>query len=118
MSERVERWKATWETRDPAAIVAMYSPDATHSSGLVAAVWPELGRTMVRGHEEIGEYFRRGLARYSWLRFEVVGVVEDVGRSAVEYYRHSNVDGAQPKHVLELLEWDGGRLRAVRVFHA
>jgi hypothetical protein len=118
MSARVERWKGIWETRDLGAIVGMYAVDATHTSGVVADVWPELGRTIVRGRGEIEEYFRRALARFDWLRFEVVGVTEDASRSAVEYHRHSNLDGAHPKHVLEVLEWDAGLLRAVRVFHA
>ena len=30
----------------------------------------------------------------------------------------ADVDGANPKHVLELLEWRGDLLSAVRVFHA
>src|SRR5262245_46909771 len=117
MHGRVERWTATWESRDPEAVVAMYAPDATHASGLVAERWPELGRTTLRGHAEIREYVRRGLARFAWLRFDVQTVTETPERSVVEYLRHSDVDGERPRHVLELLEWDGPLLRAVRVFH-
>jgi ketosteroid isomerase-like protein len=118
MSPRVARWKAAWERRDVATIVALYADDATHASGVVAQVWPELGRTTLSGRAELAEYFRRALARFAWLRFEVVTVTEDAARAAVEYRRHSDRDGDRPKHVVELLEWDGDRLRAVRVFHA
>lgn len=117
MSARVDRWKATWERRDVDAVVAMYAPDATHASGLVATRWPELGRTTLRGRDEIREYVRRGLSRFAWLRFDVATVTETPERSAVEYLRQSDLDGAHPPHVLELLEWDGPLLRAVRVFH-
>lgn len=118
MSARVERWKATWETRDVAAVVAMYAPSGSHASHRVALVWPELGRTTLHGHDEIRAYVQRALARFEWIRFDLVSVTEDPGRSAVEYFRHSNVDSDRPQHVLELLEWQGPLLRAVRVFHA
>jgi hypothetical protein len=50
------------------------------------------------------------------LRFELLSVTEAEGRSAVEYRRHSNIDGEHPAHVLELIEWEGDRITAVRVF--
>ena len=118
MSARVEAWKAAWESRDVARIVAMYAPDATHTSELVPRILPEAEGTTCVGREQIAEYFRRALGRYRELRFELLTVTEDATRSAVEYRRHSDVDGGTPRHVLELLEWDGRRLAAVRVFHA
>jgi hypothetical protein len=117
MSGRIERWKTTWESRDVDAVVGMYAPDATDTSALVATRWPELGRTTLRGHDEIREYLRRGLPRFRWLRFDVATVTEAPERSAVDYLRQSDLDGDDPPHVLELLEWDGELLRAVRVFH-
>ncbi len=118
MTERVARWHAAWEARDVDRVLALYGPDATHASALVPQVCPGATSTELRGREAIGDYFRRGLARFTWLRFDVVSVTDDGVRSAVEYRRHSNVDGDRPVHVLELLEWgDGDLLRAVRVFH-
>jgi nuclear transport factor 2 (NTF2) superfamily protein len=118
MSRRVDAWKAAWESRDVERIVAMYAPDATHASALVRQVLPEADGAACHGRAQIAEYFRRALGRYRELRFELLTVTEDGGRSAVEYRRHSDVDGANPKHVLELLEWRGDLLSAVRVFHA
>jgi len=117
MSARVDDWKAAWESRDVERIVALYAPDATHASGLVSRFLPEAGGSVCRGRTEIAEYFRRALGRYRELRFELATVTEDASRSAVEYHRHSDVDGAHPKHVLELLEWRDDLLSAVRVFH-
>src|SRR5262245_31684274 len=111
MSPRVARWKAAWETRDVPTIAALYADDATHASSVVAQVWPELGRSTLAGRAELTEYFRRALARLAWLRFEIATVTEDAARAAIEYRRHSDRDGDHPKHVLELLEWDGDRLR-------
>jgi ketosteroid isomerase-like protein len=117
-SARVEGWKAAWESRDAAAVAALYAPDATHASALIAQIYPELGRLVLRGRHEIAVYARRGLARFTELRFEILTVTETGDRAAVEYRRHSNVDGANPKHVLELIEWRGDLISAVRVFHS
>src|ERR1700688_233064 len=116
-SSRVEAWKAAWESRDAATVAALYAPDATHESALIAQIYPELGRLVLRGRHEIAVYARRGLARFSELRFEILTVTESGDRAAVEYRRHSNVDGANPTHVLELIEWHGDLIGAVRVFH-
>jgi ketosteroid isomerase-like protein len=116
-SSRVEAWKSAWESRDAAAVAALYAPDATHESALIAQIYPELGRFVLRGRHEIAVYARRGLARFTELRFEFLTVTESGDRAAVEYWRHSNVDGANPKRVLELIEWRGDLISAVRVFH-
>ena len=116
-SARVEAWKSAWESRDAAAVAALYAPDATHESALIAQIYPELGRLVLRGRHEIAVYARRGLARFSELRFEILTVTEAGDRAAVEYRRHSNVDGANNPHVLELIEWRGDLIAAVRVFH-
>jgi len=117
MTERIARWHAAWEARDVERILALYADDATHASPLVRQFCPEAPEPVLRGRERIGEYFRRALGRFTWLRFEIVSVTEDTERSAFEYRRHSNVDGDRPAHVLELLEWRDGLIVAVRVFH-
>ena len=116
-SARVETWKSAWESRDAAAVAALYAPDATHESALIAQIYPELGRLVLRGRHEIAVYARRGLARFTELRFEILTVTETGDRAAVEYRRHSDVDSAIQPHVLELIEWRGDLISAVRVFH-
>ena len=72
---------------------------------LVPQFLPEAEGAVCRGREQIAEYFRRALGRFRELRFELVTVTEDATRSAVEYHRHSDVDGAEPE----------ARARAARV---
>ncbi len=72
---------------------------------------------VLRGRHEIAVYARRGLARFTELRFEILTVTESGDRAAVEYRRSSNIDGANKPHVLELIEWRGDLISAVRVFH-
>src|SRR5271163_1732920 len=116
-SARIEAWKSAWESRDAARIVALYTRDATHQSALIARVYPELGRLSLQGHHEIAVYARRGLSHYTDLRFEILTITESGDRAAVEYRRHSNLDAANPAHVLELIEWRDALISAVRVFH-
>jgi nuclear transport factor 2 (NTF2) superfamily protein len=116
-SARVDAWKSAWESRDPARVVALYTRDATHQSALIAKIYPQLGRLSLQGHHEIGVYARRGLERYTELQFEILTVTESGDRAAVEYRRHSNLDGANPAHVLELIEWRDALISSVRVFH-
>jgi hypothetical protein len=116
-SARVEAWRSAWESRDPARVVALYTRDATHQSALIAKIYPELRRLSLQGHREIGVYARRGLERYTELRFEILTVTESGDRAAIEYRRHSNLDTANPPHVLELIEWRDALISSVRVFH-
>jgi hypothetical protein len=116
-SKRVLDWKAAWESRDPSRIVALYAPHSTHASARVADLRPDLGRSELHGLAELEEYARVAFARFTWLRFDLLTVTESSNRAAVEYLRHSNLDGDKPSHVLELIEWRGEMIIAVRVFH-
>ena len=116
-SKRVVEWAKMWESRDADRVAAAYAEDATHASAVVAQIKPKLGRSELHGRAEICEYARDALKRFTTLRFELLSAVETSDRAAVEYLRHSNVDAEHPKHVLELIEWRGGLISAVRVFH-
>ena len=121
MSERAERWKRAWESRDVERVAALYEEGATHRSSLVPRLYPELPADRdgtLRGVAEIREYARRGLSRFTELRFEIDLVVESGDATAIEYRRHSNLDVERPAHVLELIEWSGEKIRAVRVYHS
>lgn len=117
VSPRVAAWKNAWESRDPVRVVSLYARDATHASAKVAALRPELGRSELRGHAEIEEYASSAFRRFTWLRFDLLTVIESSDRAAVEYLRHSNLDADNPSRVLELLEWREGLVSVVRVFH-
>ena len=115
ISDRVMLWKAAWESREADKVAALYTNEATHESSMVPQLYP--GKTILKGREEVREYARRGLARFKDLRFEITVVTESPTRAAVEYLRHSDVDAGTPRRVLELIEWDSGLIRAVRVYH-
>ncbi|MCA9772720.1 MAG: nuclear transport factor 2 family protein [Myxococcales bacterium] len=118
VGERVAAWKAAWESRDVDRIVGLYLPDATHASPAVRRLCPEFADATLRGIDQIRAYATRGLEQFQELRFDLITVIQEGDQAAVEYRRHSNVDGARPTHVLELLEWVGPKLGSVRVFHS
>ena len=115
--DRVQCWRAAWEGADAGAVAALYAGDATHASAGVAARMPELGRAQLRGRAQIREYAETSFARVKDIRFEILAVTTQGARDVVEYLRRSSIDTSGPKHVVEILEWEGDLLTAVRVFH-
>jgi hypothetical protein len=91
-SARVEAWKSAWESSDPATLALLYAPDPPHERALTARISPTQPIMLLRGRHEIAVYARRGLARFTELRFEILTVTESGDRAAVEYRRQSNVD--------------------------
>lgn len=115
--ERVLRWQAVWEDADPDKVAALYTANATHASAGVKAMLPALATAELRGPEMLRDYAEASFARVKNIRFEILGVTTDGARDVVEYLRRSSIDIDGPKHVVEILEWDGDLLCAVRVFH-
>jgi hypothetical protein len=117
LSARVLSWREAWHSGDAERVAALYAADGTHDSAKVAAAMPAPGgRTALTGRDEILAYARKAFARVGWLRFEFLNVVESESLSAMEYLRTSGID-ATPHRVVEILEWKGERLKAVRVYH-
>ncbi len=117
ISKRVLRWQAVWEGGDPAQVAALYTSSATHASAGVTARLPELGTAELRGPEQLLAYAKMSFELVKNIHFEILGVTTEGARDVVEYLRRSSIDTTGPKHVVEILEWDGGLLSAVRVFH-
>lgn len=116
-SARVLAWRLAWHSGDAERVAALYAIDGTHDSAKVAAAMPELGgRTALRGRDEIRTYATKAFARVGWLRFEFVNLVESETLSAMEYWRTAGNDPT-PHRVVEILEWNGDLLKAVRVYH-
>jgi 3-hydroxy acid dehydrogenase / malonic semialdehyde reductase len=108
------RWLAAWNAHDLAAILALYAPDARHTSERVKAMG---GATdSLRGRDAIADYFRRGLERFPDLLFDSLSVSAGPRTVVIEYMRH-NVGPAEP--TVEVLETgDDGLIVHSRVYHA
>ena len=116
----VARWKAAWEALDPQAVAALYAPGGTHMSSVVRA---RLGKedATLRGPEEIRQYAEASARALRSFRADILNVIsdgdEETGRAAVEYWRVLNGDETNRMHVMEAMDWAGGRITSCRVFH-
>jgi len=117
ISNRILRWQAAWQGANPDAVAALYTPTATHASSGVKARMPELGTAELRGPDQIRAYATLSFELVKNIRFEILGVTTQGATDVVEYLRRSSIDTTGPKHVVEILEWNGDLLAAVRVFH-
>lgn len=108
-----ERWLEAWNSHDVERILSLYAPGARHTSARVRAFAG--ADDTLRGLESIGDYFRRGLAKYPSLKFDPISLSTGPRTVAIEYMRRG-VDDAEP--TLELLETDGdGLIAHSRVYH-
>jgi len=117
ISKRVLRWQAAWQGANPDQVAALYVSNATHASAAVKARMPELGTAELCGPDQLRAYAEKSFALVKNIRFEILGVTTQGSRDVVEYLRQSSIDTVGPKHVVEILEWEGDMLTAVRVFH-
>ncbi len=117
VSERILRWQAAWESAYADKVAVLYSPCATHASAAVRTLLPDLNRAELRGPAEVRAYAAAAFASVKNICFEILGVTTQGSRDVVEYLRRSSIDIVGPKHVVEILEWEGDLLTAVRVFH-
>jgi serine 3-dehydrogenase len=108
-----ERWLDAWNTHDTDRIVALYAPNARHSSARVKALGG--ANDTLHGLEAIRDYFGRAFAKYPTLKFDPISVCTGPRTIAIEYMRHG-VEETEP--TLELLETDtNGLIVHSRVYH-
>ncbi|ABS63881.1 conserved hypothetical protein [Parvibaculum lavamentivorans DS-1] len=116
----VARWRDAWQSLDPAVIAALYAPDGTHMSAVVAGRMKRPDGTL-RGREEIRAYAEATAARLKSFQAEITSVIAeettDGGRASVEYWRTINGDEGGRARVVEIIEWRQDAITACRVFH-
>lgn len=99
-------WIAAWNSHDLARVLSHYAPDFEFSSPFITQLAGEpSGR--LRGHDAVGAYWSKALARIPELRFELESVLWGVN-SLVSCYRR--FDGRKAAEWFEL----GGDGKVVR----
>jgi len=116
----VGRWKAAWESLDPAPIAALYAPQGTHmSEGVVKRMNRPDG--LLTGPGDLRAYAEATAAELESFRADILDVISeetsDEGRASVEYWRIVNGDEAGRRRVVEIIEWKRNLITACRVFH-
>lgn len=102
-------WKAE-ETRDVAAILAHFAPDA---------VWRGPGGVELRGHDEIARFYVDTGRDFPGLEVEVTGVVGDERAAALEWSAVL-IDAEGARHPLtgvNVMEGDGELITSLRAYY-
>lgn len=114
------RWLACFEARDVDALVALYAPDARHTSPKIRALHPETGGCLV-GTAALRAWWADAFRRLPGLRYEERALTAadgaDGARVFMEYLRHAPGEAELP--VAEVLDMDPatGLIVASRVYH-
>ncbi|MEI8255065.1 MAG: nuclear transport factor 2 family protein [Deltaproteobacteria bacterium] len=109
-----QAWIAAFNAHDVDALVALYAPEATHTSPKIRAQHPETGGRLV-GRDALERWWRESNARVQGLRYEPTGYTADAGRVIIEYVRHAPGQADMP--VAEAFDVRDGRIVASRVYH-
>ena len=109
-----ERWLDCFARRDLDGLVALYHEDAVHTSPKIRARHPDTGGVL-RGHAALRKWWGDAFARLPSMRYVPTAITADARRVFMEYVRR--VDGEPDLPVAEVLELEGGRIVASRVFH-
>ena len=114
--EQAERfaaeWLTAWNSRDLDRILVHYAEDVLFISPFAQRIMDD-SAGVVRGKAALREYFRKGLAAYPSLRFELIRVLAGVD-SVVLYYR-----GVNDLYAAEMMELDtDGRIRRASAHYA
>jgi ketosteroid isomerase-like protein len=107
----VQAFDEAWAKNDLDAIVALYAPDATIESPLIAHLTGKEG--VCRGHEEIRAMLQRVIARgVRWGKHEPPVVRGD---TIVIEYRRVLPEGEQRDYV-DVIEVEQGRIKSLRAY--
>ena len=107
-------WLAAFNAHDVDSLVAIYAPDATHTSPKIRALHPTTGGKLV-GHAALREWWGEAIRRLPTLRYEELTVTANDDRVFLEYMRHAP-DGP-PYPVAEVFDVRAGKIVASRVYH-
>jgi ketosteroid isomerase-like protein len=108
------RWLGCFETHDVDALVALYAEDARHTSPKLRASRPATGGFLV-GRAALRDWWADAFRRIPDLRYRELSLTAGGGRVFMEYLRLVPDEPDLP--VAEVLEVEGGLIRASRVYH-
>ena len=107
-------WLAAFDARDVDALVALYAPDATHTTPRLRERHPAT-EGVLRGAPALHAWWSRSLADLPGLTYREIAITAEAGRAVIEYDRL--VPGHPTERVAVSLVLDGGRIVASRVHH-
>ena len=109
-----QRWLDCFARQDLDGLIALYAPDATHTSPKIRTLHPETGGRLV-GTAAMRKWWADSFARLPGLRYEEAVFTSDDARVFMEYVRR--VPGEPDMPVAEVLDVRNGQIVASRVYH-
>src|SRR5215470_15562714 len=98
-------WQRAWNAHDLDALLAHYSDDVVFRSPVAAQLLPDCDG-VIRGKDELREYWSKALDLLPQLRFQVDGVYAGLDTLVINYRNHAG------NRVCEVLTFDGPRVVA------
>ena len=97
-----ENWIAAWNRRDIEAVLAHFAEDARFSSPIAQKM---TGRAVLRGKQEIRNYWQSGLERLSTLQFRLDHAAWDASKRELNVVYEANLNGDR-KRACEIMRFD------------
>ena len=108
------KWFKAFNEHNLENLLALYDDEAQHYSPKLKVRMPET-RGFVKGKEALRNWWQDAFDRLPSLKYEVIKLTADEEQVFMEYTRF--VDGEEPLSVGEVLQIEGGRIVASRVYH-
>jgi len=70
--EHIDKWTKAWNSRNLAAVLAMYSDNVEFASPKIKIVIPKKTEAIAKGKEELEQYWSVALKKYQQLHFTPV----------------------------------------------
>ena len=109
-----QQWLAAFNRHDLDALLALYAEDALHYSPKLKVRQPETAG-YIRGKIQLRPWWADAFLRLPTLQYEATSLTANTERVFMEYTR--KVDGEADMLVAEVLEIEGGLIKASRVYH-
>lgn len=112
--EHVDRWVRAWNSRDLAAVLAMYSGDVEFASPKIKAVMPEKAEGVVKGKEELERYWSLALQKYERLHFTPIASAISNENGNECFLEYSAMLNGQEARVVEKFQFSDSSCLVVR----
>jgi limonene-1,2-epoxide hydrolase len=108
------QWFAAFNSKNPEALLALYSENARHYSPKLKIAKPETGG-LIRGKAALRDWWEGAFKKLPTLHYKVLKLTADEEQVFMEYVRQ--VQGEEDLFVGEVLEIKKGLIVASRVYH-
>lgn len=108
------KWFLAFNNKDLEGLLSLYSDHAKHYSPKLKLRYPET-KGMVIGKDALRTWWKDSFNRLPTLHYKTLSIIANHNKVCMEYVRQ--VEGEEDLLVAEILEIEGGKIVASKVFH-